>query len=133
MSPRTVALIIAFALAPLAGTRAQDAAAPAKAPESLILYFDSGSSTLRPQDDAILDQASRLYRDGKPIVMVVSGSTDSVGAAAANLALSQRRAESVLRGLISRGIPAERFQVLAKGETEPAVPAPPGTAEAKNR
>ena len=43
------------------------------------------------------------------------------------------RADNVLQGLVSRGIPVERFQVLAKGETEPAVPAPDGTAEARNR
>jgi len=107
--------------------------AAASAPSALLFYFDSGSATVRPKDTALLDQASRLYREGKPIVMIVSGSADATGSAASNLQLSQRRALNVLRGLVSRGIPIERFQVVAKGETDPAVPTTPGVAEERNR
>jgi outer membrane protein OmpA-like peptidoglycan-associated protein len=39
----------------------------------------------------------------------------------------------VLQGLVSRGIPVERFQVIAKGQTDPAVSTPPETAEERNR
>lgn len=106
---------------------------PAKAPDSLTVLFQSGSAAISPQGQAVLDQAARTYRDGKPIIMVVSGGTDSTGSAAGNLHLSQMRADNVLQGLVARGIPIERFQVLAKGETEPAVPAPEGTPEARNR
>jgi len=112
---------------------AQTAPAPAKAPDALVVYFDTGSATVRPADTAVLDHASRLYRDGKPIVMIVSGSTDAVGPAEVNLRLSQARADAVLQGLVARGIPAERFQVLAKGETDPAVPNPPNTPVPQNR
>jgi outer membrane protein OmpA-like peptidoglycan-associated protein len=108
-------------------------AAPAKAPDSLSVYFDTGSAAITPQGQAVLDQAARTYRDGKPIIMVVSGGTDATGSAAGNLHLSQRRADNVLQGLVGRGIPVERFQILAKGETEPAVPDPEGTPEARNR
>ncbi|HMF06968.1 MAG TPA: OmpA family protein [Methylocella sp.] len=111
---------------------AATSAAPS-APSSLLLYFDRGSATVRPKDTALLDQASRLYREGKPIVMIVSGSTDSTGSAATNLHLSQRRANNVLQGLVSRGIPIERFQVVAKGETDLAVPTAPGVSEELNR
>jgi outer membrane protein OmpA-like peptidoglycan-associated protein len=103
------------------------------APSSLLLYFNPGSATVRPKDVALLDQASRLYREGKPIVMIVSGSTDSTGSPAVNLRLSQRRANNVLQGLVSRGIPVERFQVIAKGETDLLVPTPPGVSEERNR
>jgi outer membrane protein OmpA-like peptidoglycan-associated protein len=99
----------------------------------LCSIFDLGSAKVRSRDEALLDQASQLYRDGKPIVMVVTGATDTVGTAGSNLRLSQQRAEAVLRGLVSRGIPTERFQILAKGETEPSVAAVPGVAEPRNR
>jgi outer membrane protein OmpA-like peptidoglycan-associated protein len=125
----TTALIVGTTMA-LAQT---SSAPPAKAPDSLSIYFDPGSSAITPDGLGVLDQAARTYRDGKPIVMVVSGASDSTGSAAANLRLSQFRADHVLQGLIARGIPVERFQVLAKGETEPAVPVPDGTAEARNR
>jgi outer membrane protein OmpA-like peptidoglycan-associated protein len=103
------------------------------APSSLVLYFNPGSATVRPQDVALLDQASRLYRAGNPIVMIVSGSADLTGSPGPNLRLSQRRANNVLQGLVSRGIPVERFQVIAKGETDPAVQTKPGVAEVRNR
>jgi outer membrane protein OmpA-like peptidoglycan-associated protein len=116
-----------------ASTPPPDQAAPAKAPDSLSVYFESGSAAITAQSQTVLDQAARTYRDGKPIIMVVSGGSDSTGSASANLHLSQLRAGNVLQGLIARGIPVERFQVLAKGQTEPAVSAPEGTPEARNR
>ena len=106
---------------------------PAGAPSSLVILFDEGSSTVRSQDKATLDKASRAYNEGKPIVMIVTGSSDRVGNPRMNLSLSQKRATAVLAALLDRGIPAERFQVLAKGETELAVPTKPGIPEARNR
>jgi outer membrane protein OmpA-like peptidoglycan-associated protein len=120
--------------APSAASPDQNAASPApSAPSSLVLHFDPGSATVRQQDVPLLDQASRLYRAGKPIVMIVTGSADTTGSPAANLQLSERRANNVLQGLVSRGIPVEKFQVVAKGETDPLVPTKPDVAEERNR
>ncbi len=99
----------------------------------LVLLFGTGASTLDARNQATLDQASRLYREGRPIIMIVSGSSDAVGQPAENLLLSQRRATAVVRGMIARGIPAERTQILAKGETNPPVPAERGVPEPQNR
>jgi len=99
----------------------------------LVLLFKTGQAALNARNEAILDQASRLYREGRPIIMIVSGSTDAVGSPVENLLLSQRRATAVARGLVARGIPAERTQILAKGETNAAVPTPRGVPEAQNR
>ncbi len=113
---------------------AKPAAPPAPAaPAPLVVYFDMGSSTIRDQDKDVLDHASRAYNEGKPIVMILTGSADRTGSAEVNLDLSQRRAEAVLRGLLARGIPADRFQVLAKGETDLPVPTNQGVAEVQNR
>ena len=109
-----------------------DAAAPA-APAPLVVYFDMGSIAIRNEDKAVLDHASRAFNEGKPIVMILTGTADRTGSAEVNLELSQRRAAAVLKGLLARGIPADRFQVLAKGETELPVPTNPGVAEAQNR
>ncbi len=112
----------------------QPAPAPSSGtPGALFVYFPLGGSAIRPEDQAVLDRASRQFRQGKPIVMIVSGSTDTVGSAEGNLWLSERRAKSVLEGLIARGIPADHLQLLAKGQTELAVQEPEGVAEARNR
>ena len=109
---------------------------PTPGPEpagKLVLLFGTGVTALDARNEAILDQASRLYREGRPIIMIVTGSTDAVGAPVENLLLSQRRATAVVRGMVARGIPAERTQILAKGETNPAVPAQRGVPEPQNR
>ena len=116
-----------------AKTDAPKAEAAAAAPAPLVVYFDMGSTTIRNEDKAVLDHASRAFNEGKPIVMILTGTADRTGDAAVNLELSQLRASAVLRGLIARGIPADRFQVLAKGETELPVPTNPGVAEPQNR
>jgi outer membrane protein OmpA-like peptidoglycan-associated protein len=103
------------------------------APAPLTVFFDSGSSTVRSVDSGVLDKASRAYSEGKPIVMILTGTADRTGQAEGNLELSQRRAAAVLEGLIKRGIPADRFQVLAKGETDLPVPTDHGVSEPKNR
>lgn len=108
-------------------------AASSKAPDALDLYFETNSSRIRPQDLALLDKASRLYAEGKPIVMVVAGSADLVGPPALNLKLSQARADGVVRGLVERGIPIERFQILAKGVSELPVHTAANVVEPRNR
>jgi OOP family OmpA-OmpF porin len=108
-------------------------AAGATAPAPLVIFFPSGGAAVPPGETGVLDRAARLFRDGNPLVMTVSGAADSVGSPTANLQLSQQRADAVFHELIARGIPAQRFQVLAKGITDPSVPTPPGTAEPNNR
>jgi outer membrane protein OmpA-like peptidoglycan-associated protein len=117
---------------PAAKTDAPKAEAAA-APAPLVVYFDLGSTAIRNEDKAVLDHASRAFNEGKPIVMILTGTADRTGDAAVNLEISQLRAAAVLKGLIARGIPADRFQVLAKGETELPVPTNPGVAEVQNR
>ncbi len=107
--------------------------ASAAAPDSLALFFETGSVAIRPQDVAVLDRASRIYTDGKPTVMILTATTDGVGTPIRNLRLSQQRALAVVNQLVARGIPAERFQILAKGVTDPSVPDPAGTPEPKDR
>ena len=130
-------LLIGFSFAPRASiaadTQAHSSTAPSKAPDALDLYFDNGSSTIRSEDLKLLDKASRLYAEGKPIVMIVAGSTDLVGSPSGNLRLSQARADNVVRGLVARGIPVERFQVLAKGVSDPPVPGSANIAEPRDR
>lgn len=100
---------------------------------SLVVYFDFGGTNLTSADSAALDQASRLYRAGHPVQMTVSGYTDTAGAPEYNLELSEARASEVLRQLVARGIPAERFHLVANGATELAVPTDQGVSNAANR
>lgn len=117
-----------------AAAHAQPASNPSgEGPAPLVVYFNSGSAVVRPQDEAVLDRASRAYNEGHPIVMSLSGSSDRTGTPGGNLRLSQRRTNAVLLGLVARGIPVDRFQLVAKGQTDLAVDTGAGEAEERNR
>ena len=80
-----------------------------------------------------LEQAARLFREGSPIVMISTGGADTVGAPEDNLELSIERAQAVVDGLVARGIPVERLQVLGRGITDLAVKTEAGVSRRENR
>ena len=114
-------------------TLVASAAIAQEAPESLRIYFATGSAAVAPDQRDTLDQAARLFRDGEPIVMIVAGGADTVGSADVNLDLSVARATAVADGLAARGIPAERLQVLGRGNSELPVPTEAEVDERENR
>ena len=109
------------------------AATAQEAPESLKIYFDTGSASIAADEAQTLDQAARLFREGNPFVMIVAGGADTVGPPDYNLALSLERAEAVARGLSDRGIPVGRLQVVGRGVSELEVDTAPDVAEPENR
>ena len=108
-----LALALALSSVALAPATAQDAA-----PDEVVILFETGSATVVGEEQAQLDSAARLFRDGNPIVMIITGTADTVGEPSRNLDLSIARARAVAEGLVSRGIPASRLQVLGQGNSE---------------
>lgn len=53
------------------------------------------------------------------MVIEVAGYTDNVGSDAANMKLSQQRAETVRNYLVSRGIKADKIQAKGYGSSDP--------------
>ncbi|MFW8636485.1 OmpA family protein [Cribrihabitans pelagius] len=88
--------------------------------------FDTGSSVIRPQEAeelADLGNALREVIDKNPgEVFLIEGHTDAVGAATYNLALSDRRAETVALALTEYfDVPPENMVVQGYGESDLAV------------
>lgn len=108
-------------------------AAAQDASDWLRVFFETGSAHVGADQEATLDQAARTFRDGDPFVMILTGSSDTVGDADLNLDLSLRRARAVAAGLTARGIPIERLQVLGRGESELEVETAEGVPEERNR
>jgi outer membrane protein OmpA-like peptidoglycan-associated protein len=93
---------------------------PARLQTSLLpaqVQFDFGSLTLRPDIvEKIRVIALFLIATGNSVEL--EGHTDSVGSAAANLILGQRRAEAVERELLRQGVPAGQIRsVTSAGES----------------
>ena len=98
------------------------------------LDFGRGDSVLGSEDAVILDLVAELIRErcaGKTIV--IEGHTDVWGAAEHNRRLSERRAESVRRYLVERGVPGEQLRVEGLGESRPLTTDPSREAQALNR
>jgi len=81
--------------------------------------FSTNSSKLSTDARATLDQAATSLKSGTTTVEV-GGHADNRGPDAYNMALSQRRADSVKAYLSKHGIDASRLTVKAYGETMPA-------------
>ncbi|TFG45659.1 MAG: OmpA family protein, partial [Gemmatimonadales bacterium] len=76
--------------------------------------FATNSATLDPSSTEILDRlANALQNAQSGAKLEVAGYTDNTGARAHNMRLSQARAESVMKYLVSHGVPAG--MMVAKG------------------
>ena len=110
---------------------ASDPAPDSPAGLSLAVPFDTNSAQLLPASGAVLGElvAALLSPELQNARFVIEGHTDARGSAAANLRLSQQRAESVREFLIALGVPPSRLSAVGKGSTEPLDPARPEAAE----
>ena len=83
------------------------------------VLFDDGTATIRSVSIGVLDGVVELLREHQAVTLEVQGHTDSQGADAANLALSQQRAEAVVRYLVVHGVESSRLTPKGYGETRP--------------
>lgn len=81
------------------------------------IYYDFDKHNIRPDAAAILDELVRTMRDNPTLKIELSSHTDSRGSDAYNMALSQRRAQSAVDYLVSRGIARDRMVAKGYGET----------------
>jgi OOP family OmpA-OmpF porin len=83
------------------------------------IYFAFASANLDPTSKPLLASVFDVVTKCPRYKVEVSGHTDSSGAPADNLTLSQRRAEAVVGYLKVRGITADRLQAEGYGQSRP--------------
>jgi hypothetical protein len=84
------------------------------------IYFDSGAATLSAEAKRELDRYAGLLRDYPELKLSLTGHTDAVGDAQANVALATTRARAARDYLIARGVRADRMFLNVAGEAQPA-------------
>ncbi len=83
------------------------------------IFYDFAKWDLRPESMVSLDKLVETLNDNPYITIELMSHTDSRGTDEDNMILSQKRAQSVVQYLISKGIAADRLQAKGYGETEP--------------
>ncbi len=95
--------------------------------------FESGSAIFSGNYAEALDVGVSVLTRDPSLRLVIEGHTDDRGSKAANLALSQIRAEAVRDYFIAGGIDASRLTAIGIGEAEPVVPNNTEAGRARNR
>ena len=108
-------------LAALSGLKAGFTAADVVSALNLsIINFETGSAAISPESRDLLAKAAAAIKQLPPgSVIEIGGHTDSAGDPAANLALSQQRAEAVRDTLVGMGVPAAMLEAKGYGDSKP--------------
>jgi OOP family OmpA-OmpF porin len=97
------------------------------------IYFDTGSSTIKPESEPALVEMVKLFNGSPALKVYVVGHTDNVGSLESNLKLSSDRAASVVKALTARGIAASRLKSAGVGPYSPVASNDTDGGKAKNR
>jgi len=97
------------------------------------VLFDPGKATLLDSARSSLQEVVDLLQTEPEKKIRVEGHTDSSGDAAANLKLSQQRAQSVRDALVKMGVAADRIKAVGMGEDFPIASNKTAEGRARNR
>lgn len=112
------------------GKSNQQAAIPAGA---RVVYFDYDSYAIKPEFQSVIEAQARFIKADKGRKVAIEGHTDERGGREYNLALGQKRAESVRTALGLLGVADSQMEAVSFGKEKPAVQGSDEDAMAKNR
>ena len=100
---------------------------------SATVYFEFDKSNLTSKSIQILKSVASALNDNKSIQVTLAGHADERGTREYNLALGQRRAETVSDYFILNGISENRISVKSYGEERPLAFGQDDESYSKNR
>lgn len=98
-----------------------------------VVYFDYDSFALKPEARAVLERNAAHLQANKQFKVQLEGHTDDRGGREYNLALGQKRAETVRRALTLLGVSDAQVEAVSFGKEKPAASGADDAAYAKNR
>lgn len=83
------------------------------------VLFETGKSEISPRAKNSIDRLAEFLGNHPDRNLMVEGFTDSVGSASFNRELSEKRADSVRKALVARGIEEDRVDIKGYGKANP--------------
>jgi len=97
------------------------------------LLFDTGQATLQPASQEQLSNIAAILKAYPQVKVKIGGYTDNTGDPAANLQLSQQRADTVMAQLVSLGVDPARMTAKGYGQDNPVADNSTEEGRQKNR
>ena len=97
------------------------------------IYFDFDSNVVKDQYEPIVQAHARFMASHAEARARIEGNSDERGSREYNLALGQRRAESVKRQMRVLGVPDNNVETVSYGEEKPAAAGHDEASWSKNR
>ena len=115
------------------GVATVNAGSTAAASAPRVVYFDFDSYTIKDEYRGLIESSARSLAGAKAKRMTVEGHTDERGGREYNLALGQKRAETVARAMSLLGVGADQVEAVSFGKERPVAQGSDEAAWAKNR
>jgi outer membrane protein OmpA-like peptidoglycan-associated protein len=97
------------------------------------INFDTGKATIQPGSESVLGEIVKLLQQNPALKLRVEGHTDNQGNAAANQAVSEKRAQAVVAWLTGKGISPSRLTAKGFGASKPVADNSTDEGRGKNR
>lgn len=97
------------------------------------IFFDFDQQTIKPEFVSVVERHGRYLQANPALAVRLEGHADERGSAEYNLALGQRRAESVRKALRVVGVKDSQMEALSWGEERPRATGHDEAAWAQNR
>jgi peptidoglycan-associated lipoprotein len=102
-------------------------------PELVAVRFQPGQATVGKGDIKALDGVVRWLKEHPGSVVVIEGHTDDLGTPSENMAIGEKRAASIMRYMVSRGLEPARVSIVSYGSDQPVCAEKTDACRAKNR
>lgn len=97
------------------------------------VLYETGKSNLKPESFPELDKIAKILIDNPNYKIAIMGNTDNIGNKSVNINLSNERANSVKKHLMSKGIPEARIACKGFGSSRPIATNETPDGKQKNR
>ncbi len=97
------------------------------------VYFDFDNFTVKKDYDALIERHGKFLASHPSVAIKIEGDSDERGGTEYNLALGQKRAQSVLTALKIYGVKDAQMEAISWGESKPKALGHDEAAWAQNR